>query len=813
MGQVASCLGDDRGTWTVSFPDDDSKSVQLILNGSGYQKTSSNQKTVAVTGANGFIGSHIVNLLLRKGYKVRGTVQHLKPRALVDFLTVLPNAAENLTLHEKDITVDGCFDDVFKGCDCVFHTASPTLKHQREMEEPHVHMVGIARSGTANVIESAKKNGVGTVVLTSSMCSAIPKTNAPSGGLPAIIYEKHWANHDFLMKKGSHYAASKTLAEKDAVQMAQDSPLRLVRICPTFTIGPMLQPNVNSSMERFARICAGIHHEQIPNRSISFVDVRDTAAHHVAAYENGALSGRFFSTTEGWHWTLVYNALKILNPQMKCPKPLPNGTKHLPVRKYNTSRMKALGVTERSLMQVLSDAVEEINSKNIISHGSVECHKISKIPGKLAYSFLTHAGYYASVTSDGTFFMIEVITNFSTNKKVSYSVYLSWFFSGRGYVEPTCMQVGQNSNASFVDGKLELEVYKISLTFTTTSQGYCLVHGSIHGNEIDAVSYVLPVPSLLFATTYKAKDGSSVEVSLGGTTSTITDYHGNPITNFMYNPTMRMFEYDTGLVRHQLYLNAAAGYGLKLTFVEFNMDQLPGSTKFFYVSPNYSTIPGSTPSTGAEDLAAFAGYYPFQNDGSFVSIVGTKGGSSNATPIVRVGICRDGSTKEYTSFNFDKSTGTLTFPNSDLTLKFQSTFYSGSDSPIEPIEIPERQITKVTMDQETAQNYFKPAPLSAFGSYTLKGTDPQDINEYSLQIKSGDDIKSADDGEYIVYMKNGQNVFEPTTMYEYNAVEQCAVVGGEFVFNLTYHARKGISCGVTTANDGLQSALHAFQSS
>jgi len=130
-------------------------------------------------------------------------------------------------------------------------------------------------------------------------------------------------------------------------KMTEDSAFRLVRICPSFTVGPMLQPTVNSSMERFARICAGKHHKQIPNRSISLVDVRDTAAHHIAAYEKG-FEGRFFSLTEGWPWTLVYNALKILIPEMKCPKALPKDIEHLPVRKYSKSRMKTLGVTERS---------------------------------------------------------------------------------------------------------------------------------------------------------------------------------------------------------------------------------------------------------------------------------------------------------------------------------------------------------------------------------------------------------------------------------------------------------------------------------
>lgn len=800
MGQATSCLGDDRSTWTVSFLNNE-KSIQVIHSGSG------NQKTVAVIGANGFIGSHIVKLLLAKGYKVRGTVQHLKP-ALVDFLKVLPNAAKNLTLYEKDLRHHGCFDDVFHGCDCVFLVASPTLKDQREMKEPHKEMIETARFGTLNVLESCKKEHVKTVVLTSSMCAAIPKTNAPSGGLPAIQDETYWASPDFLMDKGSYYAASKTWAEKDAVEfqgkMTKDSAFRLVRICPSFTVGPMLQPTVNSSMERFARICKGKHHKQIPNRSISLVDVRDTAAHHIAAYEKG-FEDRFFSLTESWPWTLVYNALKILIPEMKCPKPLSNEIEHRPVRKYSKSRMKALGVTERSFFQVLCDAVEEIKTKRPnISHGPIQCHRISVLPRALTQFFVTHAGYYGSILDDGTFFMIETIANFDVDKKVSHSVYFSWFFSGNK--EPTVILVEPNSSASFTGGKLTLAAYGIVLSFTPSAGSYG-VQGTIAGSKIMARSFNLSVPFKHFGGKWSAKDGSFVVLTFGGTNNTIS-YYDSPessdpykiVKDFIYNPTKREFEHEDKKngTTYNLYLNADAGHGLRVTSVQFNINKLPGTTKFYYFSSSFQSISGSVPPTGAQDLAAFAGYYPFPNESGFVSIVGTTVGTSKE--IVKVGICLDadaGLPKMYTSFNFDSSTNTLTFPQTpNLTLQFEEEFTST------------RPITKVTTGQITARNYFTPAPLSALGSFTLHGTDPDGQSKYSLQISM------MNDGESLAYTKNGMNVFEPTTMFGYNAVEQEALVG-EYRFNLCVAADKGISCGVTTVDKmgkptAVQSALFEF---
>jgi len=805
MGQATSCLGDDRITWTVSFKDDDEKSIQLIRNGSG------NQKMVAVTGANGFIGSHIVKLLLAKGYKVRGTVHHPNPhkRAQVDFLKVLPNAAKNLTLHEKDLMHDGCFDDVFQGCDCVFHLASPTLKDQRDMKEPEVDMIKIARFGTLNVLKSCKKHNVSTVVQTSSMCTAIPKTNVPSGGPPDIIYESHWADPDFLMQKGSYYAASKTLAEWDAYEfvnkMSKDSAIRLVRICPCFTVGPMLQNTVNSSMERFARICEGKHHEQIPNRSISVVDVRDTAAHHIAAYELGWPEGRFFSVTEGWPWTLVYSALKIQIPEMKCPKALSSETEHRPVRKFNKSRMKALGVTERSFHQVLCEAVEEHKRRNIISRSPVQCHRISNIPPVLARDFVKHAGYYGSVQGDSKFVIIEAISSFNENQNVSYSVYISWFFPD--FKKPKVMQVMANSKASFDDGKLTVAVYGIALIFTSLGGSSSFsVDGKINGQRIKGRSFTLSVPFNHFGGTYSANDGTTVTLKFGGTNNTISlskspvDSPYEIVTDFIYNPSKRVFEYleenDNETIKSRLYLNVAAGHGLRVSFVQFNPMKLPGTTKFLYLSNNWLDEMGvKQEQTGAKDLAAFAGFYEFPKKG-FVSIVGKTEGTSKET--VEVGINLDGTQAVvYTSFNFDNSTNTLTFPQNDnITLKFDQ------DSRFR------RPITTVTTGQRTATNYFTPAPLSALGPFTLKGHDKANGAEYSLQITIENDVKT------LAYTKNNENQFEPTTMFVYNAVEQVAVVG-EYVFNLTANANKSITCAVTTRDEkgeptGLQSVVSFF---
>lgn len=84
---------------------------------------------VLLTGANGFIGSHVLDELLKKGYSVRSIVrsQSKAQQVLSDF----PNFGTKLDFGiVSDITAPGAFDEVVKSdppFDTVIHTASPFL--------------------------------------------------------------------------------------------------------------------------------------------------------------------------------------------------------------------------------------------------------------------------------------------------------------------------------------------------------------------------------------------------------------------------------------------------------------------------------------------------------------------------------------------------------------------------------------------------------------------------------------------------------------------------------------------------------------
>jgi len=117
--------------------------------------------------------------------------------------------------------------------------------------------------------------------------------------------------------------------------------ISLACINPTFVIGPMLQKEVNRSMSLIPLI---FDRTSVPNDSMSYIDVRDCAEHHVNCYEKN-LTGRFMSLKESWHWEDIISKAYEICGKLNPPKFEGERAK---VTKFNNDRMKLLGVDEKS---------------------------------------------------------------------------------------------------------------------------------------------------------------------------------------------------------------------------------------------------------------------------------------------------------------------------------------------------------------------------------------------------------------------------------------------------------------------------------
>lgn len=81
---------------------------------------------ILLTGATGFISAHIIQQLLRRGYRVRGTVRNLSKASWLDkelFRNETSEGAFELVVVE-DMAVDNAFDEAMHGVAGVIHVES-----------------------------------------------------------------------------------------------------------------------------------------------------------------------------------------------------------------------------------------------------------------------------------------------------------------------------------------------------------------------------------------------------------------------------------------------------------------------------------------------------------------------------------------------------------------------------------------------------------------------------------------------------------------------------------------------------------------
>lgn len=253
---------------------------------------------VLVTGASGFIATHVVQQLLQGGqYLVRGTVRSLKNPKKIDPLRKLcENPTHELELVETDLTKDEGWLEAVQGCDYVLHTASPFPAESPSNED---ELIKPAVEGTLRIMKAVKAAGtVKRVVLTSSVAAV----SGGFGGKTEPFTEADWTNLED--PENGAYIKSKTLAEKAAwdflKELADNEKFELAVINPAFVLGPVLSGGDGTSMTVIKRILTR-DLPGLPRINFTVVDVRDVAAAHINAMTVPEAAGsRFLLTNENF---------------------------------------------------------------------------------------------------------------------------------------------------------------------------------------------------------------------------------------------------------------------------------------------------------------------------------------------------------------------------------------------------------------------------------------------------------------------------------------------------------------------------------
>ena len=331
---------------------------------------------VLVTGATGYIGLHCVQQLLNQGYAVNGSVRSPERKEEVfEALQKHNTPTENLNLFTFNLTEDDGWDEGMEGCDYLLHVASPIALENHNED----FFVKPAVAGVKRALKYAKKHNVKKVVLTSSVAAIFDTLEEKTD-----YDETDWSDPE--NPSISHYAKSKTLAEKAAWDFVdnEDNPFELAVINPALVIGPSLSGDLGESNKAIAMVTTGKMPVAVPLQ-FGYVDVRDVAAAHLLAMQNSNSNGERFALAEKDLW--YKDVAKVLRdngfdkaPTFNVPvwlaKILANFSKELKVTLpylgrvrsvKNTSKAKdILGWNPRPAEESIIDIAEQIKEMGLI---------------------------------------------------------------------------------------------------------------------------------------------------------------------------------------------------------------------------------------------------------------------------------------------------------------------------------------------------------------------------------------------------------------------------------------------------------------
>ena len=221
-----------------------------------------------VTGAAGFIGSHVVRELLARGREVRALI---RPGEDVRNLAGL-----DLERVEGDVTDPASVQRAVQGCARVFHLAAI---YALWLPEPR-RMFDVNVTGTQNVLLACLRAGVERVVHTSSIAALGLSKDRPSD-------ESTEFNQ---VRQANDYVLSKWLSEELARSFAAQG-LQVVITNPAFPFGAR-----DVAPTPTGKILLDVVKGKLPgyfDAGFSVVDVEDVARGHLLAEEKGRVGQRY----------------------------------------------------------------------------------------------------------------------------------------------------------------------------------------------------------------------------------------------------------------------------------------------------------------------------------------------------------------------------------------------------------------------------------------------------------------------------------------------------------------------------------------
>jgi dihydroflavonol-4-reductase len=257
-----------------------------------------------VTGATGFLGSHVARVLAEQGAELR-----LLVRPTSDLRNLEGLNADRVT---GDLRDPASMEKALSGCHALFHVAADYRLWVRDPDEMYRSNV----EGTRLVLEAARKQRVRRVVYTSSVATM---------GFTSSITSNHGNVADEQSPVGiedmiGHYKRSKFMAEQVAVKAAR-SGADVVVVNPTTPIGERdIKPTPTG------RIVVDFLKRKFPayvETGLNLVDATECARGHIQALEKGRSGERYILGGENLTLKQILDRLGAItglpSPTVKLP--------------------------------------------------------------------------------------------------------------------------------------------------------------------------------------------------------------------------------------------------------------------------------------------------------------------------------------------------------------------------------------------------------------------------------------------------------------------------------------------------------------
>jgi len=231
-------------------------------------------KKILITGADGFIGSHLTETLVRKGYSVRAFVFYNSFNSWGWLDHVPKDIRDNLEVFSGDIRDPHGVKEAMKGCDAVLHLAA-LIAIPYSYHSPNTY-VDTNVKGTLNILQAAREQGVKRVIHTSTS-----EVYGTARFVP--ITEEH------PLQGQSPYSATKIAADQLAFSFYASFDLPVVIARPFNTYGPRQSARavIPTIITQIANGKRQIKLGAVsPTRDFNYV--QDTVAGFIAAMESDA---------------------------------------------------------------------------------------------------------------------------------------------------------------------------------------------------------------------------------------------------------------------------------------------------------------------------------------------------------------------------------------------------------------------------------------------------------------------------------------------------------------------------------------------